>query len=71
MPAIPIFAVLAGAAIAGIPPLRQRVLPVAKAVGQAGVGVAAAVLTGAGGVASAGWHGHPHHDTSTAEVPEQ
>jgi hypothetical protein len=64
MPIIPVVAFIAGSALAG--PLGRRVLPVTKAVGQAGLGVAAAVLTGAGGVAFAVWHGQPHQDAPAA-----
>jgi hypothetical protein len=66
MTIVPIVVVMTGAAIAGIRPLRERVLPVTKAFGQAGVGVATALLTAGGGVASAAWHGQPHHDAPTA-----
>ena len=66
MPSIPFVAFLAGAVLASIPPLRQRVLPVTKAVGQAGVSIAAAALTGAEGVAFAIWHGQPHQDPPAA-----
>jgi hypothetical protein len=64
MPIVPVVAFIAGAVVAG--PLGQRVLPVTKAVGQAGVSVAAAMLTGAGGVAFAIWHGQPQHDAPAA-----
>ena len=64
MPIIPIVAFIAGGIVAG--PLGRRVLPVTKAVGQAGVSVAAAALTGAGGVALAIWHGQPHQDPPAA-----
>jgi hypothetical protein len=64
MPIIPVFTFIAGAVLAG--PLGRRVLPVTKAVGQAGVSVATAVLTGAGGVAFAFWHGQPHQDAPAA-----
>ena len=64
MPIIPIFAFIAGAVLAG--PLRRRVLPVTKAVGEAGVRVAATVLTGTQGVAFAIWHGQPHQDSPAA-----
>jgi hypothetical protein len=66
MPSIPFVAFLAGAVLASIPPLRQRVLPVTRAVGQAGLGVAAAVLTGAAGVTFAICHGEGQHDLPTA-----
>ena len=64
MPIVPVVTFIAGAVFAG--PLSRRVLPVTKAVGQAGLGVAAAVLTGAGGVAFAMWHGQPHQDAPAA-----
>jgi len=64
MPILPIVAFTAGAVLAG--PLGRRVLPVTKAIGQAGVSVAAAVLTGAGAVAFAVWHGQPHEDPPPA-----
>lgn len=64
MPIITIVAFIAGAVLAG--PMSQRVLPVTKAVGQAGVRVAGAVLTGTEGVASAIWHGQPQHDVPAA-----
>lgn len=64
MPIIPVVAFIAGAVLAG--PLGRRVPPVTKAVGQAGVSVAAAVLTGAGGVAFAMWHGQLHQDAPAA-----
>ena len=64
MPIIPVVAFVAGAVFAG--PLGRRVLPVTKAVGLAGVSIAAAVLTGAGGVAFAVWHGQPHQDAPAA-----
>jgi len=64
MPIIPIVAFVAGGILAG--PLGRRVLPVTKAVGQAGVSITAAVLTGAGGVALAIWHGQPHEDPPVA-----
>ena len=60
MPIIPIVAFITGGILAG--PLSRRMLPVTKAVGQAGVNVAAAALTGAEGVAFAIWHGQPHQD---------
>jgi hypothetical protein len=62
MPTIPIVVVLTGAAVAAIPQLRNRVVPVTKAVAQAGAGVAGAALNGAGAVASAVWHGQSHPD---------
>ena len=64
MPVIPIVAFIAGGILAG--PLGRRVLPVAKAVGQAGVSVAAAALTGAEGVTFAIWHGQPHQEPPSA-----
>lgn len=64
MPIIPVVTFIAGAVLAG--PLGRRVLPVTKAVGQAGVSVAAAVLAGAGGVGFAIWHGQPHQDKPAA-----
>ena len=64
MPIIPIVAFIAGGIVAG--PLGRRVLPVTKAVGQAGVSVAAAALTGTQGVAFAIWHGQPHQDPPAA-----
>ena len=64
MPIIPILAFVAGGVLAG--PLGRRVLPVTKAVGQAGVSVAAAALTGAAAVAFAIWHGQPHQDPPAA-----
>jgi hypothetical protein len=64
MPIIPIVAFVAGGILAG--PLGRRVLPVTKAVGQAGVSIAAAALTGTQGVALAIWHGQPHQDPPAA-----
>jgi len=64
MPIIPIVAFVAGGVLAG--PLGRRVLPVTKAVGQAGVSIAAAALTGTQGVAFAIWHGQPHQDPPAA-----
>jgi hypothetical protein len=64
MPIIPIVAFIAGGVIAG--PLGRRALPVTKAVGQAGLGVATAALAGAEGVAFAIWHGQPQQDAPAA-----
>ena len=64
MPIIPVVAFVAGGILAG--PLGRRVLPVTKAVGQAGVSIAAAVLTGTGGVALAIWYGQPRQDPLVA-----
>jgi hypothetical protein len=64
MPIIPVVAFIAGTVFAG--PLGRRVLPVTKAVGQAGLSVATAAVAGAGGVAFAIWHGQPHQDAPVA-----
>ena len=64
MPIIPIVAFIAGGILAG--PLGRRVVPVTQAVGEAGLSIAAAVLTGAGGVGFAIWHGQPHQNPPAA-----
>ena len=64
MPIIPILTFAAGALFAG--PLARRVLPVTKAVTQAGLGLTTATLTGAQAVALAIWHGQPHQNPPIA-----
>jgi hypothetical protein len=53
--AVPVALVAAVAAL--VKPARQRVVPVAKAVGRAGVGVAEVTAAGALGVVDAAMHG--------------
>lgn len=48
----------AGAAVF-IPPVRNRVIPVTKAVGRTGIAMAGTALAGAKGVVDAAWRGEP------------
>lgn len=49
---------VAGAVVL-IPPVRNRVVPVTKAVGRTGIAMVGTVLTGARGVLDAAWRGEP------------
>jgi hypothetical protein len=55
----PLVTILAGAAIVAVAPLRERIVPVARAAGHAGAGIVTAVAAGVGGVAQAAWRGQP------------
>lgn len=53
-------ALLAAAGVAVlVPPVRNRVVPVTKAVGRTGLAVAGSLIVGAKGVVDAAWRGEP------------
>lgn len=54
----------AGAALL-VPPVRDRLIPVSKAVGRAGFGLAGTLITGARDVAEAALHGEPTSNGAT------
>ncbi len=62
--ALPLAAAAAVAAL--VRPARERVVPVAKAVGRAGAGVGGATVAGGRGIVDAAMHGE-----RGAEAPEQ
>jgi hypothetical protein len=55
----PILVAATAATVALVPPLRRRVVPVAKAMGHAGMGVGGAMMHGVSDVVGTAVHGHP------------